>query len=69
MPKPAPPPTCTPPGETPPNVSTTTPNVIFHHLFEKNLNTINIRLPTLGKVSLWATNDLAIIEQNIPYQI
>ena len=28
-----------------------------------------IKLPALGKVSIWATNDLAGIEQNIPYQI
>ena len=28
-----------------------------------------IKLPMLGKVSLWSTNDLAGIEQNIPYQI
>ena len=28
-----------------------------------------IKLPTLGKVSLWSTNDLEVIEQNILYQI
>ena len=28
-----------------------------------------IKLPTLGKVSLWSTNDLESIETNIPYQI
>ena len=28
-----------------------------------------IKLPALGKVSLWSTNDLEAIEQNIPYQI
>ena len=28
-----------------------------------------IKLPTLGKVSLWSTNDLEAIEQNIPYQV
>ena len=28
-----------------------------------------IKLPTLGKVTIWVTNDLAGIEQNIPYQI
>ena len=28
-----------------------------------------IKLPTLGKISLWSTNDLASIETNIPYQI
>ena len=28
-----------------------------------------IKLPALGKVSLWSTNDLVAIEQNIPYQI
>ena len=28
-----------------------------------------IKLPTLGKVSLWVTTDLTGIEQNIPYQI
>ena len=28
-----------------------------------------IKLPALGKISLWATNDLESIETNIPYQI
>ena len=28
-----------------------------------------IKLPALGKVSLWSTNYLAAIEQNVPYQI
>ena len=28
-----------------------------------------IKLPALGKISLWSTNDLASIENNIPYQI
>ena len=28
-----------------------------------------IKLPALGKISLWSTNDLAFIETNIPYQI
>ena len=28
-----------------------------------------IKLPALGKISLWSTNDLASIETNIPYQI
>ena len=28
-----------------------------------------IKLSTLGKISLWSTNDLASIETNIPYQI
>ena len=28
-----------------------------------------IKLPALGKVSLWSTNDLESIEANIPYQI
>ena len=28
-----------------------------------------IKLPTLGKISLWSTNDLESIEANIPYQI
>ena len=28
-----------------------------------------IKLPTLGKISLWSTNDLESIESNIPYQI
>ena len=28
-----------------------------------------IKLPTLGKISLWSTNDLESIETNIPYQI
>ena len=28
-----------------------------------------IKLPALGKISLWSTNDLASIENSIPYQI
>ena len=28
-----------------------------------------IKLPALGKISLWSTNDLESIETNIPYQI
>ena len=28
-----------------------------------------IKLPALGKISLWSTNDLESIEANIPYQI
>ena len=28
-----------------------------------------IKLPALREVSIWATNDLAGIEQNIPYQL
>ena len=28
-----------------------------------------IKLPALGKISLWSTNDLELIETNIPYQI
>ena len=28
-----------------------------------------VKLPALGKVSIWATNDLESIESNIPYQI
>ena len=28
-----------------------------------------IKLPALGKISLWSTNDLASIEHNIPYEI
>ena len=28
-----------------------------------------IKLPALGKISLWSTNDLQSIETNIPYQI
>ena len=28
-----------------------------------------IKLPTLGKISLWSTNDLESIETNMPYQI
>ena len=28
-----------------------------------------VKLPALGKVSLWSTNDLESIEPNIPYQI
>ena len=28
-----------------------------------------IKLPALGKISLWSTNDLPSIENNIPYQI
>ena len=39
-------------------------NIILCHL-DRNI----IKLPALGKVSLWSTNDLATIEQNIPYQI
>ena len=34
-----------------------------------NLDHNVIKLPTLGKISLWSTNDLASIENNIPYQI
>ena len=28
-----------------------------------------IKLPALGKISIWSTNDLESIETNIPYQI
>ena len=28
-----------------------------------------IKLPALGKISIWSTNDLEAIEENIPYQI
>ena len=28
-----------------------------------------IKLPALGKISIWSTNDLESIESNIPYQI
>ena len=28
-----------------------------------------IKLPALGKISLWSTNDLESIESNIPYQV
>ena len=28
-----------------------------------------IKLPTIGKISIWSTNDLESIETNIPYQI
>ena len=34
-----------------------------------NLDRNIIKLPTLGKISLWSTNDLESIEANIPYQI
>ena len=34
-----------------------------------NLDCNVIKLPALGKISLWSTNDLASIENNIPYQI
>ena len=34
-----------------------------------NLDQNIIKLPTLGKISLWSTNDLESIETNIPYQI
>ena len=39
-------------------------NIVLCHL-DRNI----IKLPTLGKVSLWSTNDLQSIETNIPYQI
>ena len=34
-----------------------------------NLDRNIIKLPTLGKISLWSTNNLESIETNIPYQI
>ena len=34
-----------------------------------NLDQNIIKLPALGKISLWSTNDLESIETNIPYQI
>ena len=34
-----------------------------------NLDRNIIKLPALGKNSLWSTNDLESIETNIPYQI
>ena len=34
-----------------------------------NLDRNVVKLPALGKVSLWSTNDLESIESNIPYQI
>ena len=34
-----------------------------------DLNRNIIKLPTLGKILIWATNDLESIEPNIPYQI
>ena len=34
-----------------------------------NLDRNIIKLPALGKISLWSTNDLESIETNIPYQI
>ena len=34
-----------------------------------NLDQNIIKLPALGKISLWSTNDLEYIETNIPYQI
>ena len=39
-------------------------NIVLYDL-DRNV----IKLPTLGKISLWSTNDLASIENNIPYQI
>ena len=39
-------------------------NIILYDL-DRNI----IKLPALGKVSLWLANDLAAIEQNILYQI
>ena len=34
-----------------------------------DLNRNVVKLPALGKVSIWTTNDLESIEPNIPYQI
>ena len=34
-----------------------------------NLDRNIIKLPALGKISIWSTNDLESIETNIPYQI
>ena len=34
-----------------------------------NLDRNIIKLPALGKISLWSTNNLESIENNIPYQI
>ena len=34
-----------------------------------NLDWYTIKLPALGKISLWSTNDIESIETNIPYQI
>ena len=39
-------------------------NIVLCHL-DQNI----IKLPTLGKISLWSTNDLESIKTNIPYQI
>ena len=34
-----------------------------------NLDRNIIKLPALGKISIWSTNDLESIQTNIPYQI
>ena len=39
-------------------------NIVLYDL-DRNI----IKLPALGKISLWSMNDLASIETNIPYQI
>ena len=39
-------------------------NIVLHDLDRKL-----IKLPALGKISLWSMNDLESIETNIPYQI
>ena len=39
-------------------------NIVLRDL-DRNI----IKLPTLGKISLWTTNDLESIETNIPYKI
>ena len=55
-------------------------NIQSSHLYEKmekdwqniilcDLDRNIIKLPALGKISLWSTNDLESIEANIPYQI
>ena len=39
-------------------------NIVLYDL-DRNV----VKLPALGKISIWSTNDLESIEQNIPYQI
>ena len=37
----------------------------WQNIIDRNI----IKLPALGKISIWAMNDLESIEPNIPYQI
>ena len=43
--------------------------VDWQNIILSNLDRNIIKLPALGKISLWSTNDLESIEANIPYQI